>query len=122
MDSRRQQHRLGVVRRPIGQRDFKRGAGLADPGDFYLARFDAVLLQLLAAEAQEFQGRNAVACHESMKRAGARVAGRPGVTEQNPPPAAPKDERGAETRWTAPDNDCVVHARVGLQERNQRTG
>jgi len=120
-DPRRQQHRMCVERRPIGKRDLERRVRLADPGDLCMARFDAVLLQLSAADAQELEGRNTVAGHESVERAGARVAGRPRVTQQDPPPAAPKDERGAETCRTAPDNHRVVHAWGGLQEGNQST-
>ena len=87
-------------------------------GNGDIAHFDGVVLrQLLASEAQELGWRDPVAGEITVQR-GCRLVPRMAVVaQQDAPPAAAEDERGAQTRGPAASNDDVIHEREEVPRR-----
>ena len=111
----RNEGHTGALGLMIGERRFKEVFRVRQGGDRHVPRFDAVRPQFLASKAKQLQRGDTVATEESVQCRRACVARLSGVAEQNTPAAAREDERGAETSWTAPDNDDVEHAPAELQ-------
>ena len=104
----------------IVERRFKEVAALRQAGDCRVPWFDAVRAQFLAAQAEQLQGWDTVAAEEPVQCRRACVARLSSIAEQDTPAAAREHECGAETSWTAPDNDDVEHATAELQASGHR--
>src|SRR4029450_2366615 len=105
----------------IVERRFKEVAAVGQGRDRHIPRFDAVRAQLLAPQAKQLHRWDTVAAEEAVQRRRSRVAWLAGIAEQHAPAAARKHECGAETSWTAPDNDDVEHAAAELQATGHLT-
>jgi len=99
----------------IVERRFEEIAGVRQAGDGGVAGFDAVRKQLLASKPQKLERWDTVAAEEAVQCRRARVPRLAGIAKQHPPSAPGEHERGAETSWTAADNDDVEHAPAELQ-------
>ena len=87
-----------------------------------LTRVDAIAGDLLTTEPPQIRGNDAVAREERVEAVRGGVAVLTGVAQEDAAAAPPEDERGAEPRGAAADDDRVVHGPVPTQARCQRIG
>ena len=99
----------------VTKRRFEEIAGVREVGHSDVAGFDTVREQFLASEPQKLQRWDTVAAEETVQCGRARVPRLSRIAEEHTPSAACEHERGAETSWTAADNDDVEHAPAELQ-------
>ena len=99
----------------VTKRRFEEIAGVREVGHRDVAGFDTVWAQFLASEPQKLQRWDTVAAEETVQCGRAGVPRLPRIAKEHTTSAACEYERGAETSWTAADNDDVEHAPAELQ-------
>src|SRR4029077_14915597 len=71
--------------------------------------FDAVRGQLVSPDPGEFRWCDAVPCQIPVQRGRASIARRAQIAEQHTTTAPTEHQCGAETRWTAADDNDIEH-------------
>jgi len=84
-------------------------------GDCGLAGFHTVGTEFLTSEAKQFQRRYTVASKKPMQRVGTCVSRLSRITDEELPAAPSQDERGAQARGSAADDDDVEHRRLNCK-------
>ena len=111
-----QQDRMSADRLRVLDRHVETVVEMRDTGHQRFSKFDAVWLQFVAADAQQLEGRRAVAGQVAMQRFRCGISRTPGVADQNAPAASSQDKGRAQSGGPGADNYDVVHRARGLQE------
>src|SRR5688572_10599265 len=109
-DARCEEQRMRPHALGFADGDFEMLSASLDAGNGRVAHVDSVRAKLLSAHFEQFERRGAVAGQIAVERSRGGVARRARVAEEHTPPATAQDERCAQPRRAAADDNDFVHS------------